>query len=177
MLAPSFDSEKEGIVKNKKAKPITFVRRKGRVSLKMGSKDVGGERLLSQRIDEMKGEVKSAEAGSVVTTMKDFGPGSAEFKKHGVKSTFPKWFGKLGFNSKKDFMKVLNSKKGVRYDRLVKRAINDLSSGYSSSFGRVPASDEFKVKTRQVFDNRGITFRFIKGKVRPIRGGREEVPF
>lgn len=173
-FAPSFNDEPGGLVKNKKAKDITFVKSKGRIRLKMGSKDVGGERLLSQRLQEMKSEIQAAERGRTDTTMKDFGPGSAEFKRHGVKSTFPTWFGKVGFNSKKDFMKVINSKKGTRYDRLVGRAIDDLSSGYSTSFGRVPASQKFQIATRQKFDNTGVVFRVIDGKVRPIKGG---VPF
>ena len=104
MFAPgSGPTEEKGIVKNKNAKQITFVRKKGRISLKMGSKDVGGERLLSERIQEMKDEVKQAEAGRTETTMKDLGAGGYEYKRHGIKSTFPGWFSKLGFNSKKDF--------------------------------------------------------------------------
>lgn len=181
MLAPGSYQERDGLVKNKDAKPITFVKKNGRISLKMGKRSVGGERLVIDRIREMKMEVEKAEKGSTVSTMKDFGPGSAEYKRHGIKSSFPKWFGELGFNSKKDFIKVLNSKKGVRYDRLVNRAIDDLSTGYSSSYGRIPPSEEFQVKSRQKFDNRGVVFRVIDGKVRPIRGGgprfSDEVPF
>lgn len=176
-LAPSFDDEPEGLVKNKDAKPITFVKKKGRLSLKMGGKKVGGSNMVVDRINEMKSEIEHAEAGSTVTTMKDFGPGSAEFKRFGIKSTFPKWFSKNGFNSKKDFMKVINSKKGVRYERLVNQAITDLSNGHSSAYGDVPASTDFKVKTKQVYDNRGVVFRVINGKVRPMKFGSGGVPF
>lgn len=171
---PSFNNNSQGVVDNKKAKKVTFTRSNGRISLKMGGKDIAGERLLSNRIKEMESEIRQSQAGSVVTTAKDFGPGGPEFQRHGIKSTFPKWFGQLGFNSKKDFLQVLNRKKGIKHDRLVNRAIEDLSEGHDSSFGRVPASEEFQIKTRQKFDNRGVSFRFINGKVRPIRGG---VPF
>ena len=175
MLAPG-SSNNNGIVDNKKAKRVTFTKKKGRISLMMGDKNVGGSNMVVDRIQEMKSEVDHAQAGSTVTTMKDVGPGGPAFKRHGIKSTFPKWFGETGFNSKKDFMKVLNNKKGVRYDRLVNRAVSDLSSGYDTSFGRVPSSEKFQVASRQKFDNRGVTFRFIKGKVRPLRGGNV-VPF
>jgi hypothetical protein len=180
MFAPG--SQPEGdLVKNKNAKPITFVKNKGRLSLRMGNKKVGGAKMVNERLAEMKAEIKQAEAGRAVTTMKDTGPGSPEFKRYGIKSTFPTWFRQEGYSSKKDFLKVINSRKGKRYERLVKRAIGDLSNGYSSSFGRVPANDDFLVKSRQRFNNKGVTFRYIDGKVRPMRfGGRprlEEAPF
>lgn len=182
MLAPSFNSDPEGLKKNKKAKDITFVRKNGRIRLKMDGKDIGGERMVTDRLKEMKSEIQSAEAGHTVTTMKERSYGGHDFKRYGVKSTFPKWFGQSGFSSKKDFLKVINSKKGKRYDRLVNRAIDDLSSGYDTSYGRVPPSDDFRVKTKQYYDNRGVVFRVIDGKVRPMRFGRgrrsyDEVPF
>jgi len=176
------DSKEDGdLVKNKKAKDITFIKKNGRISLRMGSRKVGGSNMVSGRLDEMKSEISSADAGHTITTMKDMGSKGTAFKRHGIKSTFPSWFGESGFNSKKDFLKVINSKKGKRYDRLIDRAIDDLSGGYSTSFGKVPASKEFQVKSRQKFDNKGVVFRVIKGKVRPIRGGSQrfddEVPF
>jgi len=173
--APSGESSSNGLKKNKDAKPITFVKNKGRISLRMGSKKVGGANMVTERLNEMKSEIRESQAGSTVTTMKDSGPGKTEYKRHGIKSTFPSWFGKSGFNSKKDFIKVINSKKGVRYERLVNRAVDDLSGGYNTSYGRVPANKEFQVKSRQKFDNKGISFRVIDGKVRPMRFG--SVPF
>lgn len=181
MLAPSSFSKNDDLVKNKKAKPISFVKKNGRISLRMGDQKVGGSNMVSERLAEMKEEIKGAEAGRTVTTMKERSYGGHDFKRYGIKSTFPKWFGESGFNSKKDFLKTINSKKGVRYDRLVNRAIDDLSRGYSTSFGRVPASEKFQVASRQKFDNRGVVFRVIDGKVRPMKfGGRsyqDEIPF
>ena len=180
MYAPGSEPT-EGLVKNKKAKPITFKKLNGRISLYMGDKKVGGGRLVNNRLGEMKMEIDHATKGHTVTTMKDFGPGGANFKRHGIKSTFPKWFGEHGFKSKKDFRKVLSKKKGIRHDRLVNQAIKDLSKGYDTLHGQVPASKKFQVKTRQKFDNKGVVFRRIRGRVVPMRPRKplmdDEVPF
>jgi hypothetical protein len=100
---------------------------------------------------KMKTAVKSAEAGKTVSTMKDMGDKGYEYKRHGIKSSFPAWFSKFGFNSKKDFQKVMNRKSGPRYERVVNKAIKDLSTGYRTKFGDVPASKKFLVATRQKF--------------------------
>ena len=176
--------EEDGIVKNPNAPKVTFTKRRGQLRLLADGKDIAGEKLVLQRISEMRDQVEHAERGSTVTTMKDVGPGSAEFKRHGIKSTFPSFFTSLGFKSKEDFVKVLNRKEGVRYNRLVDQAVEDLLKGYESPFGDVPPSQEFKIKSRQIFDNRNVTFRTIDGKVVPIRSKKqpkfedlEEAPF
>lgn len=178
--------EFDGIVKNKKSKPIRIKKQNGRLRIYNGQKSVGGERALIGRLKEMKMEVNTAEAGKTVSVMKDLGSKGTSYKRYGVKSTFPKWFGRIGFNSKKDFNKVYNRKSGERYQRLVRKAHKDLSQGYDTSFGEVPPDTDYLVKTRQRFDNRGVIFRRINGKVVPLRvKGRnrnqlkfdDEVPF
>ena len=180
MFAPGSEPTSDLVV-NKKAKPIKFRRVNGRIKLYMGDKRVGGGRMVKQRLGEMKMEIDHAEKGYSVTTMKDFGSGGAEFKRHGVKSTFPKWYSQHGFKNKQDFARVLARKKGIRNERLVKQAIEDLSEGYETPHGRVPGSKEFQVKTRQKFDNKGVVFRRIRGRVVPMRPRKplmdEEVPF
>ncbi len=181
MLAPGSDNIDEDLVDNKKSKSISFKKVKGRIVVLNGSKKVGGSRSVTNRLAEMKGIIDKSEKGHTVTTMKEFGSSGAKFRRHGVKSTFPSWFSRLGFNSKKDFNKVVESKKGKRYDRLVNKAIKDLSKGHRTQFGEVPADKDFLVKTRQKFDNKGVIFRKIKGKIRPIKTGSgrsySEVPF
>lgn len=182
MLAPGAQMEFEDLKDNKKSKEVRFVKKSGRIVLLNGSKRVGGSPLVYDRLDEMKSAVKTAEKGSTVTTMKDKGSKGTEFKRHGIKSTFPKWFSRLGFKSKRDFNKVVEKKSGERYKRLVNKAIKDLSTGYSTKYGDVPASKEFLVKTRQKFDNKGVIFRKINGRIVPLKVGNkpyygDEVPF
>jgi len=102
------------------------------------------DNLVNDRFDEMISEIDNAQAGRVVTTVKEGNiGGDVDFKKHGVKSTFPKWFGEVGFKSKADFDKVIKSGKGVRFDRLMARAKEDLTKGYNTAFGRVPPNEKF----------------------------------
>ena len=169
--APSSD-----LVENKKAKSITFKRQNGHIMLYMGERHVGGGRMVHSRLNEMKSEVDKAVKGHTVTTMKQFGSSGVQFARHGVQSTFPKWYGQHGFKNKLDFAKTLKNKQSVRNKRLVNQAIDDLSKGYDSSHGRVPPSEKFQVKTRQKFDNRNVIFRRIRGRIVPMRIN-DEVPF
>lgn len=164
-------TDENGLVKNKKSKELRIVKKRGRLVVFNGDKQVGGSREINERLRDMKVEVRTAEAGSTVTTYKDLGAKGMEYKRHGVKSTFPSWFSRLGFNSKQDFNKVIERKKGLRFNRLVKKAAKDLSMGYNTSHGRVPADKDFLVKSRQKFDNKNVFFRNIGGKVRPMRFG------
>jgi hypothetical protein len=169
MLAPSSEPQYDDLKDNKKSKEVRFKKVKGRLVLLNGKKKVGGTRLVQERLDEMKTAVKSAEAGKTVSTMKDMGDKGYEYKRHGIKSSFPAWFSRLGFNSKKDFQSVMNRKSGPRYERVVNKAIKDLSTGYRTKFGDVPASKKFLVATRQKFDNKNVIFRTINGKVVPMK--------
>ncbi len=55
-------------------------------------------------------------------------------------STFPKWFGELGFNSKDDFkkcyLKGLKTNKGIRFTRIKNEAIERLTNGYKNEHGQ-----------------------------------------
>ena len=181
--APGSQMEFEDLKENKKSKGVSFVKHKGRIRLKNGSKNVGGLRLVQDRLQEMKSAVRTADRGHTVSTMKDRGGSRGyEFKRHGVKSTFPSWFKSLGFNSKKDFNSVVERGSGERHKRLVKKAIKDLSSGYQTKHGYVPPNKDFLVKSRQKFNNKGVIFRKIKGRIVPMRVGNsrpidDEVPF
>lgn len=168
--------EFEGLVKNKKSKEIRFVKQRGRIRIYNGKKSVGGERALAGRLKEMKSEIDHATKGETVSVMKDLGSKGTSYKRYGIKSTFPRWFGRIGFNSKKDFNKVFDRKSGTRYQRLLKKAHKDLSQGYETTFGDVPPDKDYLVKTRQRFDNRGVIFRKIRGKIVPIRTNRRKKP-
>lgn len=179
-LPPGFPpSENEDFVENKNKPNITFVKRRGRLRLLGDGKDIGGEQLLNDRIAEMVREVKGAEAGFAVTTVK-----GGQFQRHGVKSTFPDFFRKAGFTTKKDFIRAAERRKGPAFERIVNQAIDDLTKGFSSSFGDVPANKDFLVKTKQMFDNRNVIFRVIDGRVVPLKTSTprniiddDEVPF
>lgn len=159
----------QDIVANKKFRELTFKKESGRIVLYSDGKRVGGGRMVKDRLLEMKGEVRAAEAGYTVSTMKDLGDRGYEYKRHGVKSTFPEWYGEIGFRNKDDFMRVFNKKQGKRKDKLVNQAIEDLSEGYKTSFGPVPENQKFRLKTRQDFDNTNVIFRKIRGRIVPIK--------
>jgi hypothetical protein len=85
----------------------------------------------------------------------------------GIPSTYPKFYSELGFRSKQDFRSTLD-KPGAKQFRLFDRAIQDLKRGEDYGVGLPDRSTQFKVATRQIFDNYGVVFRRINGKVVPI---------
>ena len=170
------------IVDNINAPKVTFIKKNGRVMLRGNGKSLAGERILNERINIMVAEVNAAEAGRVVTTMKDMGVDGIQFRKSGVKSTFPDFFRDAGFSTKKGFIRAAKRRKGPAFKRIVNQAITDLLEGYESSFGFVPPDQEFLIKTKQKFDNRNVIFRNINGRIVPIKTNKKintssEVPF
>lgn len=172
----------EGVVANDDAPTITFIKKNGRLRLKGNGKDIAGESILNEQLKTMTSLVKHAQRGERIVLKKeefraDGGSSLVAFSKAGVQSTFPGFFGDLGFSSRKQFLNVMKKREGKKFNQVVNRAIEDLTEGSSTSFGRIPPDEEFLIKTRQVFDNRNIVFRVIGGKVRPIRSTFDDVPF
>lgn len=118
-------------------------------SLELPTNSLDVDAAIKDRVAEMRVEIENATKGSVVTTFKEADVGGAPIvKKSGIKSTFPEWFGELGFNSKADFLKVMKRGEGVRFERLLKRAAEDIEKGYKTSFGDVPPlKDQAAVKS------------------------------
>lgn len=171
MLAPS--SYGNDLVDNKKSGEIRFKKINGRIAVFNEKKKVEGSNLLLSRVKEMETEIKFAEKGESGIKATNTG-----FTRYSKKSTFPSWFSQAGFNSKADFSKVFKKKQGMRYERILKQANKDLSSGYKTTDGIVPENTDYLVKTRQKFDNKNVVFRRINGRIVPIKRTKQEViPF
>ena len=153
---------------------VTFRRIHGRiVPIVKGKRAPGATKILKQELDDRASEIAHAEAGYRGV---GYHEGHA-VKNFGTKSSFPSWYSDIGFKSKKDFVKTIKEKKGVKYERLVNDSISGLLHGRNSSFGYVPPSTSFRIATRQTFDNTHVVFRNIDGRVVPMRIKREEIPF
>lgn len=152
---------------------ITFRRIRGRiVPIVQGKKAPGATKLLGQELQDRASEIAHAEKG-----VRGVGYSEGEVThSFSTKSTFPAWYSKLGFKNKADFSNTLKKKSGVKFDRLVNDSIESLSHGRTSTFGNIPASTKFRLATKQEYNNRGVIFRNIDGKVVPLRIGAE-VPF
>jgi hypothetical protein len=153
---------------------VTFRMVRGRIiPIVNGKQPKGATKPLRQELNTRIMEVKQAERGMRGATIDDRG----NFKGFGTKSSFPKFFGDLGFNSKKQFLNVVAKKKGKKYEELVDDSIDSLLHGRSSTFGDIPPDERFRLATKQEFNNTGVAFRMIDGKVRPMRFTHSEVPF
>lgn len=86
-----------------------------------------------------------------------------------TESTFPSYMKESGIGSSKDFMNVLSRSKGLRYERLKSVAIDRLNNGYSNKHGFDKPDMEFKKKTGQIYDNKNVIFRMVRGRVIRIK--------
>lgn len=164
MLAPSSSGNKL----NPNPPKVTFRRINGRiVPIVNGKQPRGATKPLRQELATREMEVRQAAKGFRGVGYNDKGEAVRNF---GSKSTFPKFFGELGFNSKKQFLDVVAKKKGKKYEELVNDSIHSLLVGRSSTFGDIPPDERFRLATKQEFNNVGVVFRRIDGKVRPMRG-------
>ena len=161
---------------------IRFIRKNGRIIPIVNKKKVyKSSDLVKDRLEDMKMEVKNAEASGKSHAALDDG----SYRHFGGYSTFPEFYKSMKFRNKNDFYKVAAATSGKRSDDLVTQAIEDLKSGYESSFGRVPPNLQFRVMTKQTYDNNGVVFRKLNGKVVPLRFSKksnnveydDEIPF
>ena len=164
MLAPGSGGKNKV---NPNPPKITFRMVRGRIIPIVGGKKVrGATKPLRQELSTRETEVRQADRGMRGVGYNDKREAVRNF---GTKSTFPKFFGELGFKSKADFVKTIKSRKGVRYERLVNDSIDSLLHGRSSSFGRIPPDEKFRLATKQEYNNEGVVFRKINGRVVPMR--------
>lgn len=173
MYAPSLNENKV----NPNPPKVTFRRIHGRViPIINGKQPRGATNPLRQELATRELEVRQAARGMRGATLDEQG----NYKGFGSKSTFPKFFGELGFNSKKQFLDVVGKKQGRKYDDLVDDSINSLLVGRSSTFGDIPPNERFRLATKQEYNNQGVVFRRMNGKVVPLRPRHiedDEVPF
>lgn len=135
---------------------IRFVRIRGRiVPMANGNPNHKAEKVLKQNIDEMDFQVQAAEAGRRMRVE----DGSREGKWVAKPSTFPKFFGEIGFKAKKQWTSAMEKKDGAAFDSIVNHAA---------------AQTNFKIAAKQVFDNENVVFKNIGGIVRPIRSKNPE---
>lgn len=171
------------IVPNENAPQIRFVRIRGRVvPIVQGKKKLSLVPKVEDQIQEMKHEISIAEKGSRQVAHSEYG----DSKNFATQSTFPGWYKSLGFRNREEFLGAVKTRNTKKFDKVADEAIDHLKDGYESTYGRVPPDTEFRIKTRQDFDNTGVIFRKIDGKVRPLRFGPkiqkqrddfDEVPF
>lgn len=120
---------------------------RGRIVPIVGNKQSRkGAAILNENLDRMKVDIDVAEAGRRVQTE------SGEWM--GTKSTFPDHFRKSGFKTKNEWLTAYRRAEGPKFQRILKHAANDVN---------------FRVATKQVYDNHLVLFRTIDHKVRPIR--------
>jgi hypothetical protein len=124
------------------------------------------KRIISKELNNMAWEIKRSEAGSS-TLVKD--EHDRVTHRAFTKSSFPKYMSEAGINSTKDFLKVLSQKKGIRHDRLKNEAIKRLEQGYKNEHGFDVPSKEFLVASKQLYDNKNVIFRRVRGRIIPIR--------
>lgn len=99
-------------------------------------------------------------------------------------STFPKYMREAGISSKKDFIKVMESRKGLRFKRLEARAIERLNHGFKDSQNYSPPDKDFLVASNQLYDRKDVIFRRVRGRLIPMKVPKskridlmEEAPF
>jgi len=152
---------------NKNAPNIRFVRINGHVVPMINGQHLPkAGKMVEKRIDEMTAEVQHAEAGQRGV---GFDEHRNAIRNFGTKSTFPKWYGDIKFKNKEDFYKTVMQRTSNKFDQVAQQAIGDLKEGHDSPHGRVPPDMDFRVATRQTFNNKGVSFKNIDGIVRPIR--------
>lgn len=173
MYAPSGSENKI----NPNPPKVTFRMIRGRVvPIINGKQPRGATRPLREELYMREMEVREAAKGMRGASLDEQG----NYKGFGTKSTFPPFFRELGFHSKKEFLKVVKKKQGRKYEDLVDDSIDSLLKGRESAqFGRIPPNERFRLATQQEFNNQGVVFRKMNGKVVPLRPRHieEEVPF
>jgi hypothetical protein len=122
------------------------------------------KKAIKSELANMKYEIEQSQAGS--RSILGYGKDQKVIVN---KSTFPEYMREAGISSKKDFIKVLSQKKGIRKERLEKLAIHRLNQGYKNKHGYDEPDMEFRRKTGQVYDNKDIIFRRVRGRIIPIR--------
>lgn len=167
------------IKQNANPPQVTFRRIRGRiVPIVNGKQPRGATKILQQELSDRVQEIKEAERGQRAV---GYHEGQA-VKNFGTKSTFPSWYKDIGFKNKADFAKVVKTKEGVKFQRLVDDSIEGLIHGRSTSFGPIPPNRKFRLATKQEFDNKDVIFRRIDDRVVPMRipiwkRRDDEVPF
>ncbi len=140
-----------------------YVKRIGRADYSTAK----AQTMIKGMLEQMRYEISQSEKSSSVLIPSE---NSYQFSHRSVtKSTFPEFLRETKIGSRKAFMRVLASGKGKRFQRLKEEAIDRLERGYRNSHGYDEPSKEFMVASKQLYDNKDIIFRRIRGKIVPLR--------
>lgn len=128
--------------------------------------DVGGVDIVQAKINSelqaMVNEIKYAEVNSGL--VRKNGEGTGEVLGRFYDNTFPEWYRETGAKNKEDFFKIVESKKGKRYEKLLAIAEDRLLNGYENiTSGRVMPDNEFRTIKGQ--DQVVVPGADAKGKV------------
>lgn len=96
------------------------------------------KKIFDTEIAAMAEEVQGAEKGQRSTAVIDNpekNDGMFKYVNTSTKSTYPKWYRKLGVKNKDHFLKVINSKKGKVWERIKEVANDRLENGYLDNEG------------------------------------------
>ncbi len=124
-------------------------------------------KMINAEIARMNQAVKSSEKGSSVLVRDN--RGDVKDRAY-TQSTFPNWYRTIGAGSSDEFAKASKRKKGIVYKRIKAQAIENLEKGYDDKQHGFDFPDmKFKVASKQVFDNKDIIFRRVRGRIIPMR--------
>jgi len=122
-------------------------------------------KIIQAELGDMKREITSAYRTKSTLVFND--DGSAH--RSAGDSTFPKYMREAGISSTSDFIKVMNSKKGIRFKRLEKAAISRLENGIDEKFMRAEPDEDFLKASGQIYDRKDVIFRRVRGRLIPMR--------
>ncbi len=130
------------------------------------------KKIVRQRIKEMISDVKASTPGKSRLRMDERGQASGRYMDA---STFPKYYRTVKAKNFEDFVKIALSEKGKRYQRIKDEAISNLEHGYRNDHGHAGPDKDFLVASKQVYDNKGVIFRYVGGRIVPMRVGRANI--
>lgn len=133
-------------------------------------KNPTARKIIDAELGSMAYEVKQAERTKSILTEDEYGRFNGRVA---GSSTFPKFMRESGISSRNDFIKVMESRKGIRFKRLESKAIDRLSKGFMDANNYSPPDEKFLVASKQVYDRKDVIFRRVRGRLIPMKVPKE----
>jgi hypothetical protein len=130
------------------------------------------KKILNDHIHDMVNEAKASTRGRVGFKQNARGDVIGEWH---MKSNFPDWYRKVKPKNIKDLADAATKAKGAIYNRLKDQAIERLNHGYINDHGHDGPDKDFLVASKQMYNNKGVIFRFIGGRIVPLRVGQANI--
>jgi hypothetical protein len=100
--------------------------------------EIQRQNFILNEIEDMKLEIQNSRIDSGLVETADGG------KSRFYDNNYPAWYGDLNLKNKEEFFKIIDKKKGVRYERIKAIADDRLKNGYeSNTSGQVMPSEEY----------------------------------